>query len=138
MGNWGYGLTFAKSLRWAAFAVLVVGTAGIAIAKSPPPLGDPVSLNIGLSCQWQQRCISHQTKAMKKALKFVQKKQPPSWRIEMCNRNAARKRTRVDWIGFNNCVRNAELRPAPPRPAPRRVKRVSRTQTASRALGERG
>jgi hypothetical protein len=108
------------------------------MAKSPP-LGDPVSLNIGLACQWQQRCIDHQTKAMKKALKFVQKERPPAWRIQMCNRNASRKRTRVDWIGFNNCVRNAELRPAPPqRTAPRRIKRVSQTQTASRSLGERG
>ena len=86
-----------------------------AVARSSAPLGDPVALNIGLSCQWQQRCIGQQTKAMKRALKYVRKKQPPTWRVEMCNRNASRKRSRVDWVGFDNCIRNADLKPAPVR-----------------------
>ena len=117
-----------------------------AAAKSSAPLRDPVVLNIGLSCQWQQRCIGQQTKAMKRALKYVRKKQPPTWRVEMCNRNASRKRARVDWVGFNNCIRNGELRPAPVRPAAqrKRTKRsggaapAPRTGTMAYSRGERG
>jgi hypothetical protein len=83
-------------------------------ARSPAPLHDPVALNIGLGCQWQSRCIRKQQKAMKRALKYVEKYQPPNWRVHLCNRNAARMRSRVDWVGFNNCIRNAALRPPPP------------------------
>ena len=102
----------------------------MAAAWSAAPLYDPVSLNIGLACQWQERCIGKQQKAMKRALKFVKKYRPPTWRIQLCNRNAARKRGRVDWVGFDHCVRNAALRPPPPPPpAPRRLKK--RTRTAS-------
>ena len=46
------------------------------------------------------------------ALKHVAKYPPASWRIQLCNRNASRGGTRVDWIGFNNCVRNASLQPS--------------------------
>ena len=110
-----------------------------ASARSPAPLYDPVSLNIGLNCQWQQSCIADQKKAMKRALKFVKKKQPPSWRIHLCNRNASRK-SRVDWIGFDNCVRNASLRPLPQRAIKKRLRRLTQNNVPQRSssIGERG
>jgi hypothetical protein len=84
------------------------------------PLYDAVTLNIGVNCQWQHSCIAEQNRAMKRALKYVQKYQPPSWRIHACNRNASRGNYRVDWVGFDNCVRNAAVRPLPPRVIKRR------------------
>ena len=79
-------------------------------APAAAPLHDTVSLNIGLNCQWQQRCIEQQYQAMKRALAYVHKAQPAAWRVQQCNRNAARRRNRVDWIGFDNCIRNMMLR----------------------------
>ena len=64
-------------------------------ADTRPPLGDPVSLNIGINCQWQQACMKTQSKAMKRALNYVRKTQPPPWRVQLCNRNAGRQRVRV-------------------------------------------
>jgi hypothetical protein len=95
---------------------------GAAAAPAAAPLYDPVSLNIGLACQWQERCISKQKSAHKRALKYVRKYKPPTWRIHLCNRNAARTRGRVDWIGFDKCIRNEALRPPPPPPPARRRK----------------
>jgi hypothetical protein len=78
-------------------------------------LADPVALNIGLICQWNEECMADHKIAMQKALKFVVKYRPPQWRIEQCNRNASRGgKARVDWIGFNQCVRNEDLRYNPP------------------------
>ena len=108
------------AMRAILVAIVLGVVSGPAVARSPAPLYDPVVLNIGLSCQWQDRCISVQKKAMKRSLKFVEKSRPPTWRIELCNRNASRKRNRVDWVGFNNCIRNATLRPAPQRPLGKR------------------
>ena len=125
-------------MRAIAVAALTLACGAAAEAKSSAPLADPVALNIGLSCQWAQPCIKKQTKAMNRALKYLKSEDPPSWRLAMCNRNASRKRNRVDWVGFNNCIRNAELRPPPPRPAKKPVKRVSQTNTSSRLKGERG
>ena len=62
-----------------------------------------------------------QQKAMKRALGYVKKADPPTWRIHLCNRNASRKRGRVDWVGFDNCIRNAVL--VPQRPAAKRPRR---------------
>jgi hypothetical protein len=59
------------------------------------------------------RCMAMQDRAMKRATGFVRNKRPAAWRIHQCNRNAARGRYRVDWIGFDNCIRNAALRPTP-------------------------
>jgi hypothetical protein len=96
-------------------AVLSLTSAAAAPARlERPPLYDPVMLNIGFVCQWQARCMALQNGAMKRSLSYVRKKQPQTWRIELCNRNAARKRQRVDWIGFENCIRNPALRPPPP------------------------
>jgi hypothetical protein len=102
-------------MKWAFAAVvtLVVGWTGAdARSSQAPPLRDPVFLNIGLICQWDIKCMARQNEAMERALKYVRKKSPPTWRVELCNRNAARKRHRVDWIGFDHCIRNKSLRPS--------------------------
>jgi len=105
-----------------------LGLAAFLLALAAPaaaaPLHDSVSLNIGLNCQWQTRCIADQNRAMKRALSYVRKAQPAAWRIHQCNRNAARKRYRVDWIGFDNCIRNTSLR-APSRAPLRRGRKIA-------------
>ena len=97
-----------------AIAILLLAPAG-AEARTRPPLYDPVLLNIGLVCRWDNRCIERQKNAMKRATKYVAKYRPPLWRVQQCNRNAGRGGPRVDWIGYDNCIRNAALRPTPPR-----------------------
>ena len=129
-------LTRATPIKAALLAALVTLCASSGARASP--LADPVALNIGLSCQWQQRCMSQQKKAMKRALKYVKNEQPPTWRIELCNRNASRKSRRVDWIGFNNCVRNAVFRPPAQRTVKQAPRRVIQTSAPARARGERG
>lgn len=74
-----------------------------------PPLRDPVFLNIGFVCKWQERCMRDQQRAMKRALGYVRKYRPAARKIQLCNRNASRW-GRVDWIGFENCIRNRRLR----------------------------
>jgi hypothetical protein len=93
--------------------VIVVGALVAAGSAAPaqdklPPLRDPVFLNIGFVCKWQERCMRDQQRAMKRALGYVRKYRPATWKIQLCNRNAAR-RGRVDWIGFENCIRNRRL-----------------------------
>jgi hypothetical protein len=102
-------------MRW----ILAAAALGLTSAAAPArleraPLYDPVMLNIGFVCQWQTRCMQMQNSAMKRSLSYVRKKQPQTWRIQLCNRNASRKRDRVDWIGFENCIRNQALRPLSP------------------------
>src|SRR6476659_2928976 len=94
-------------MKRVALAIVLLAFIRPAVAA---PLHDAVALNIGLNCQWQVRCIEQQRKAMNRALSYVSTKRPAAWRIHQCNRNAARKRYRVDWIGFDNCIRNAALR----------------------------
>ena len=105
-------------MKWTIIAVAALTVAGSAAAEAranaPPPIYDPVILNVGFVCRWEARCMDRQKDAMKSALKFVRKRNPPVWRIQLCNRNASRKRDRVDWIGFENCIRNQALRPLPP------------------------
>ena len=98
----------------AAFALAAAAAAAAAEAKTPP-LKDPVFLNIGFVCRWQEGCIERQQRAMKRALDYVKRQRPPAWKIQLCNRNAYRNGTRKDWIGFNNCIRNPALRPPPAR-----------------------
>src|SRR6476659_1494845 len=86
----------AAALALASLVSLV--PAGPAQARSSAPLYDPIALNIGLSCQWEWRCMNGQHKAMEKALAYVRKHQPPQWRLHLCNRNASRNRSRVDWV----------------------------------------
>jgi hypothetical protein len=103
-------------MRWTIVAAAVIAVAGSAAAEAranaPPPLYDPVILNVGFVCRWDARCMDRQKDAMKSALKFVRKRNPPVWRIQLCNRNAGRRGQRVDWIGFEHCIRNEALRPA--------------------------
>ena len=106
-------------------------------ADARPPLYDPQTLNIGLNCQWQRQCMAMQQRAMNRALKFVRREQPPSWRIQLCNKNASRNRMRVDWVGFQNCIRNAALRPLQPARSRKSIRRISQS-SGSRSIGERG
>ena len=93
----------------AALAAIPVSASGARAAV----VHDPVALNIGVNCQWQPRCMAQQRSAMKHALAFVAKARPPQWRIQLCNRNASRGGNRVDWVGYDHCIRNAALyRPA--------------------------
>jgi hypothetical protein len=112
------GVLQIRTLRYAAAAafalVLGLGSPAASAQAKLPPLRDPVFLNIGFVCQWRDGCISRQRTAMKKALAYVDKNDPPAWKVQQCNRNASRYRGRgrVDWIGFNNCIRNKSIRPA--------------------------
>ena len=108
-----------RDMRWALIALLFALASPATAAQALVPLYDSVGLNIGLNCRWQQSCIAGQQRAMKRALTYVKVRQPPNWRVHLCNRNASRGRNRVDWVGFDNCIRNTSLR-APPRPFKRR------------------
>lgn len=123
-----YRFTVARAL-W-TLAVLFPVALPAAHLRARPILYDPVTLNIGLTCKWQVRCIDQQRRAMGRALKYVSRFHPPMWRIQQCNRNASRGRERVDWSGFNNCVRNASLQYRP-------SVRASRTKSASGRLSSR-
>ncbi|HEY7005233.1 MAG TPA: hypothetical protein VH392_02005 [Sphingomicrobium sp.] len=93
--------------RFALAALLLT----IAPSESPAmaPLYDPVALNIGINCQWQQHCQQRQHKAMRDVGRFIAARHPPVWKIHLCNRNARRGPARVDWVGFNDCVRNSRV-----------------------------
>jgi hypothetical protein len=101
--------------KLALIAIALCSASAAEAAAKPPPLKNPALLNIGFVCRWQDRCIERQENAMARALKYVKKYQPPAWKVQLCNRNAGRNGTRVDWIGFNNCIRNPALRPPPSR-----------------------
>ena len=104
--------------RILAAAALAAAIPLAAVSARSPALYDPVALNIGVNCQWQTRCMSQQRSAMKRALSYVSKSRPPQWLVQLCNRNASRGGNRVDWIGFDHCIRNAALKQ--PAPAKRR------------------
>lgn len=92
-----------------AVALIVAGVGARAEAKLPP-LRDPVFLNIGFVCQWQDSCMTKQKKAMKRAVAYTDKADPPTWKIHLCNRRAVQRRSgRVDWISYDNCIRNPRL-----------------------------
>ncbi len=116
-------------------AVLFVVCAGAAAitalavpARAMAPLYDAAVLNIGLNCQWQESCIRKHKGAKQRALKYVEKYDPPSWRVQLCNRNARRGSLRVDWVGFDHCIRNLALTPPPPPPPPPQPLRKKRQQ----------
>ena len=90
-----------------AFALLCA--APLPLPARVPPLRDPVLIRIGMLCRWENACIGRQLTAMEKALSYVQRKSPSASRVQACNRNASRGRDRVDWIGFNNCIRNKRI-----------------------------
>jgi len=104
-----------RGMKW-GFAGLLVALASAAMAaQARVPLYDSIGLNIGLNCRWQRSCIVQQQRAMKRALVYVKRQQPAVWRVHLCNRNAHRGVNRVDWVGFDNCIRNAALHPGPGR-----------------------
>jgi hypothetical protein len=109
------GLRMRWSLPEAPFTKLVLTTAVFVAftpeARAAAPLYDPVILNIGVNCQWQQRCEHQQRSAMKNAHRYIAHEHPPLWRIRLCNRNARRATARIDWIGFEDCIRNSSLKP---------------------------
>jgi Spy/CpxP family protein refolding chaperone len=109
-----------RRIHLATIAAVALAAAPTSAGAASPPIYNSVRLNIGLNCQWQQRCMEQQERAMKRALDFVRKARPASWRIHQCNRNASRSRYRVDWVGFDNCIRNASLRASSPRPFAKR------------------
>jgi len=90
--------------------MLVALASAASAAQARVPLYDSINLNIGLNCQWQRSCMTAQQRAMTRALYYVKVQRPPRSRIHLCNRNASRGHNRVDWIGFDNCIRNASLR----------------------------
>ena len=101
-------------MKWILAAAALAIFPAPAGAQPRPILHDSVALNIGVNCQWQSRCMAQQRNAMKRSLGFVRKNLPPQWRVQLCNRNAGRGGNRVDWIGFDHCIRNSGLRePAP-------------------------
>ena len=99
-----------RQMRWALAALLVGLGSSASAAQARVPLYDSMSLNIGLNCQWQRSCMKAQQRAMNRALYYVRTERPPRSRIHQCNRNASRGRNRVDWVGFDNCIRNISLR----------------------------
>ena len=99
-------------MRLPIVAVAVaVGAAGAASADAKlPPLRDPVFLNIGFVCEWQEACITKQQKAHKRSVAYVKKHKPASWQVQLCNRRASFRRTgRVDWISYYHCISNAKI-----------------------------
>ena len=73
-------------------------------------LYDAVGLNIGVGCQWQAQCMVRQRTAMVSALSYVARKKPTNALVHLCNRNASRGGGRVDWVGYDNCIRNPRLK----------------------------
>jgi hypothetical protein len=97
-------------MRWIlALALLAFGSAAAAAGRHAL-LNDPVALNIGVNCQWQSRCMALQRAAMNAALSYVARHRPGRAQIQLCNRNARRGGNRVDWIGYEHCIRNPALK----------------------------
>ncbi len=95
--------------RLAALITLFAAAAAPATAQRAPPV-HPVVRNINLVCNSQSSCVQRQWRSMQAAFSFMRAKRLPVWKIEQCNRNAAKQRTRIDWIGFNNCIRNPKVK----------------------------
>lgn len=95
-----------------SFAIAFLASTMSADTSDRPALQQPAVLNIGHICRWDRRCMKKQQQAMRRALSYVNKRRPPVWKVQLCNRNASRRRSRVDWVGFNNCIRNPSLPPA--------------------------
>lgn len=124
-------------MAWFALLFAIIA-AGLALpAQARAPITEPAALNIGLNCQWQLNCIREHKRAKGRALKYVEKYKPAVWRVQLCNRNAGRGRLRVDWVGFDHCIRNQALRPPPPSPARKKRHKAGLGQRASRLVPRR-
>ncbi|WP_308517550.1 hypothetical protein [Sphingomonas flavescens] len=97
-------------MRWTLGAVLLLTAMSADASSRRPILYDPVALNIGVGCQWQAECIVRQRTAMASALTYVARKKPPQALVHLCNRNASRGGGRVDWVGYDHCIRNPKLK----------------------------
>jgi hypothetical protein len=98
-------------MKWTLGAVLVLATTPSASgAARRPILYDPVALNIGVSCHWQSRCMERQRAAMTRGLSYVAKRKPSQSLVHLCNRNASRGGGRIDWVGFDHCIRNPVMK----------------------------
>ena len=102
-------MSFVVSIRVLLSVVALALAMSGRPARAAAPLYDPIVLNIGINCQWQQRCQQQQRSAMADAARYIAAKHPPLWKIHLCNRNARRSAARVDWVGFNRCIRNKRL-----------------------------
>lgn len=98
-----------RSSLWLLLLLLIVCVVPVQARERPkPPIKDS-TVRIGLLCRWETTCVQRQRHAMAAALQFVRKKAPPRQKIHVCNRNSSRGTDRVDWIGFNNCIRNPRI-----------------------------
>ena len=97
-------------MKWTLGAALLLTAIPAGSTTRRPILYDPVALNIGVSCQWQAQCIARQRTAMSSALTYVAKTKPAQKLIHLCNRNASRGGGRVDWVGYDHCIRNPKLK----------------------------
>lgn len=70
------------------------------------PIHDPRLSNIGLNCHWEARSMKVQRRAMTRALTYIWKTKPAPGRLHRCNRIAARGLSRIDWVGFDQCIHN--------------------------------
>jgi hypothetical protein len=97
-------------MKWTAAAAPALILSWITVpSRAQAPLSNPAILNIGLVCRWDDHCMTVQRKAMTHALGYVRHERPPASRVQLCNRNARRGYQRVDWIGFDHCIRNQRL-----------------------------
>lgn len=92
-----------------ALTEILLAVAAAGGLSGRPLIDDPARLNIGFVCRWDTRCMYRQGRAMNRSLKHVRKYQVPAWKVQICNRNSSRVGTRKDWIGFDNCIRNAAI-----------------------------
>ena len=97
-------------MKWTLGAALLLTAMPAGSATGRAILFDPVALNIGVGCQWQAECMTKQRTAMASALTYVARKKPAQSLVHLCNRNASRGGGRVDWIGYDHCIRNPKLR----------------------------
>ena len=98
-------------MKWTiGAAALLLFTLPAEASSRGPMLHDPVALNIGVGCQWDSGCMSRQRVAMASALTYVARKKPPQALVHLCNRNASRGGGRVDWVGYDHCIRNPKLK----------------------------
>lgn len=97
--------------RWvlltAAFGTWIVSTDASARTRQ----AHPVIQNIGGLCGWRKQCMALQQRSMQSALSFVaSSRRLPMWRVHLCNRNASRASNKIDWVGFDACIRNKKLK----------------------------
>ena len=102
-------MTTLQCFAASVLAAAIFGSVPPASARNAP-LNDPASLNIGFICRWDTKCMRKQEKAMSRAHRYVRSKRPPALQVQQCDRNASRGYGRVDWVGFNNCIRNRAIR----------------------------